>query len=306
MQIIKILIGFDEQEKLGAAMEMDSVSRLLNFMKIAMALLLSLLTPGLGQVFAGLPLRGVAIYICGVILFCLFMIAVYTSFFVLCLWILLVLIYYFFNCADSVYQSAKGNQEPRRSNMRWFIYPGAVILHLAFFTAFVLWLGFPINPYHIPSESMEPALQIGDYFLIDRYAYKKRSPERGDVVVFSSPTNISVDYVKRIVGLPGDVVEIYREKVWINGVRPEEPYLETNLSGRGYFGRNHHGPLVVPENSVYVLGDNRNHSHDSRQYKSISIADIKGKALFIVWARDGMRIGNSLNHPVASRGAGYE
>ncbi len=274
--------------------------------KTIMALLLSLLTPGLGHVFAGRPSRGAAVYICGVLLFCLFMAGLYTTFFGLCIWILLVLTFYFVNCADSVYQSARPAHGQRRSSFHWIIYPVAVVLHLVFLAAVVLGVGFPVKPYYIPSESMAPILQIGDYFLIDRNAYKHRHPERGDVVVFASPTNKHIDYVKRVVGLPEEVIEIYREKVWINGVRLDEPYFETNVSGWAYFGRNHYGPLVVPEECVYVLGDNRKHSQDSRQYKSISINNIKGKALFIVWGLNSSRIGNSLNQIFASRDPGNE
>jgi signal peptidase I len=247
--------------------------------------------PGLGQFYGGWRKTAFTIYASGITLYTLFWAGVYKHFYGLLMLLAALFIYGIVNIATAYHIGKKIKQRNLRANKRLTVYFLAAVVHLISSVLILLQLGLPIKPYHIPTSSMAPALQIGDYFLIERSATADRL-QRGDIVVFSSPTNPNIAYVKRIVGLPGDVVEIVRAKVWINGIRLSEPYLSKEQTPASFYGRNHYGPLVVPEDSVYVLGDNRCHSADSRQFKSIRREAIMGKALYIVWSTDIKRIGD--------------
>ncbi len=117
------------------------------------------------------------------------------------------------------------------------------------------------------------------------------------MVVFVSPIRPDIDFVKRIMGLPLEKLQMKRGKVLINGEPMDEPYIVDNaLTESGYwvYGVHNYGPVTVPRGRVFMLGDNRAHSTDSRQYKSVGMASMKGKALYIVWARDRSRIGKRI------------
>ncbi len=129
--------------------------------------------------------------------------------------------------------------------------------------------------FRIEGDSMEPNLHNGEYVLIDKISYLLHPPERGDVVVFTPPNN-SRDYIKRIIGLPGDTVEIRGGQVYVNGVVLDEPYLQ-NLINTAMPAR------VVEEGRFFVMGDNRNNSSDSRSFGSIDPHSIVGRAWLVYW-----------------------
>jgi signal peptidase I len=141
----------------------------------------------------------------------------------------------------------------------------------------------------IPTESMLETLLVGDYILVNRFLYGapgdepvrwmgQRPIERGDVVVFRFPEDPDVDFVKRVVGLPGDVVEMRRGVVSINGRPLEEKYVvpENNESMQPF------GPVTVPPDSYFAMGDNRDNSRDSRAWGFVSRSLVKGRA-FLIW-----------------------
>jgi signal peptidase I len=129
--------------------------------------------------------------------------------------------------------------------------------------------------FRIEGDSMEPNLHNGEYVLIDKISYLLHPPERGDVVVFTPPNN-ERDYIKRVIGLPGDTVEIKGGQVYVNGVILDEPYLTspTNGSDREF---------QVEEGHYFVLGDNRNNSSDSRSIGTITPQRIVGRAWLVYW-----------------------
>ena len=133
-----------------------------------------------------------------------------------------------------------------------------------------------IQNFRIEGVSMEPNLHDGQYLIINKLVYYLHPPERGDVVVFHYPKNPRRDFIKRIIGLPGEKVEVRGERILINGEELEEPYtLHT--------GKYAWGPQRLGEDEYFVLGDNRNSSSDSHNWGSLSRDAIIGKAWISYW-----------------------
>ena len=130
--------------------------------------------------------------------------------------------------------------------------------------------------YQVHGQSMEPSLHDGQYVIASKVAYWFHPPERGDVVVLDPPrSSSSVPYIKRIIGLPGDIVEIRDNRVWVNGIALNEPYINAPPQ--------YSGNWVVDEGEYLVLGDNRNNSSDSHSWGLLPADRIIGKAVFSYW-----------------------
>jgi signal peptidase I len=121
------------------------------------------------------------------------------------------------------------------------------------------------EPIYVASPSMEPTLRTGTMLVLDKLTFRVRPPRRGDIVSFRSPVQ-DIDMIKRVVALPGETVELREKAVFINGKRLEEPYAIHTRSGERLEGDNI-GPLIVPDNGLFVLGDNRDESNDSTVWK---------------------------------------
>lgn len=149
-------------------------------------------------------------------------------------------------------------------------------------TAFILAMilrTFVIEGRIIPSGSMLPTLQLQDRVMVSKFIYHFKDIARGDIVVFKPPDAVGseLDYIKRVIGLPGEEIEIKDGKVFINNKLLNEPYLMENLNYE-------YGPVTVPEDSLLVLGDNRNHSFDSHLWNAWLTTDrVKGKAFMVYW-----------------------
>jgi len=138
---------------------------------------------------------------------------------------------------------------------------------------------FIIEPRVIPTGSMLPTIQLDQRILVNKFIYSYKSPQRGDIVVFTPPviTEDNKDYIKRVIGVAGEKIEIKNGQVYINDM----PLLENYTNGRAEYD---FGPIVVPENSLFVLGDNRNNSYDSHAWnKWLTLNQVKGKAFFTYW-----------------------
>ena len=170
---------------------------------------------------------------------------------------------------------------------------------------------FLVQAFKIPSGSMLPTLQIGDHILVSKFSYGLRlpypfempliqwqQPERGDVVVFLYPRDKTKDFIKRVVARGGDEVRIINKQLFVNGVPEKNDHayfdetsgtvssLRDNFPGRGIGGER--GTLSVPNGKLFVMGDNRDHSHDSRFWGFVDEADVKGKAFLVYWSWDGI------------------
>ena len=139
---------------------------------------------------------------------------------------------------------------------------------------------FIMSPQEINGASMEPNFHNGEYILTNKILYKFRNPIRGDVVIFKSPMNKEIDYIKRVIGLPGDTVSLHDNSLWVNGEKVEEPYLAqgTTIFGGSYLAEG--ASIVVPPGTYFVCGDNRPHSSDSREFGPIAKEDFIGVAVF--------------------------
>lgn len=134
----------------------------------------------------------------------------------------------------------------------------------------------------VDGSSMEPTLHSGQLVLVNRLAYKLGEPARGDIIVFYYPRDPDQEYIKRLIGLPGDHVEIRNGEVLVNGVVLNEPYI---AAPPAYVGE-----WVVPEGQYFVLGDNRNNSSDSHQWGMVPVEFVIGKAMAIYWPPQDWKI----------------
>ena len=177
---------------------------------------------------------------------------------------------------------------------------------LAFTVVFVLvFTSYVAQATRVPTESMKPTIMVGDHFFLDKLGFKANYPEairgylpgrsldRGDIVAFVSPTLGEIPFVKRLIGLPGDVIEISDKQLFVNGVGLDEPY-KIHVDESVYrtapwtpeelHVRDSYGPVTLPANSYFVMGDNRDNSNDSRFWGFIRKEEIIGKPLFIYWS----------------------
>ncbi len=169
-----------------------------------------------------------------------------------------------------------------------------IALVLAFFIR-----SFVVQAFKIPSGSMLETLQIGDHLLVNKFLYGIKipfthttvvpisDPEVRDIIVFEFPEDGSKDFIKRVVGLPGDTIEIRNKQLLRNSVLQEEPYVQ-HTDKKILPQRDNFGPVVVPKEHYFVMGDNRDESYDSRFWGFLPREKIKGKAWIIYWSWNGI------------------
>jgi signal peptidase I len=171
-----------------------------------------------------------------------------------------------------------------------------VALILAFFIR-----SFVVQAFKIPSGSMLQTLQIGDHLLVTKFTYgvkipftdimvvKRDGPKHGDIIVFEFPEDPSKDFIKRVIGAPGDVIEIKDKQIFRNGVLQNEPYIQhTDAAHNSTMRRDNFGPVMVPEDKYFVMGDNRDESYDSRFWGFVDREKIEGKALILYWSWESL------------------
>jgi len=160
---------------------------------------------------------------------------------------------------------------------------------------FIVMYLFIMQPNQVKGESMVPTFKNGDYILTSKIAYKFRSYQRGDVVVFKSPKNPDIDYIKRIIGLPGDRIVFKGSEVYVNNILINENYISSpnNLWETGYAKENEE--IIVSDNNIFVMGDNRPHSSDSRDFGPVEINSIIGNVFYRYFPAE--KIG-AINNPL--------
>lgn len=198
--------------------------------------------------------------------------------------------------------SDSGVQKKQKSVFREYVEAILIALLLALFIR-----TFILQAFKIPSGSMEPTLLIGDHILVSKFAYGihipneipfihlklfpdiilfPEMPQRGDIIVFKFPKDERRDFIKRVIGLPGDRLQVKGQKVFIN----DKPLKDSHAFHREIPGpdplipRDDFGPVLVPEGHLFVMGDNRENSQDSRYWGFLDFKKVKGKALVIYWS----------------------
>ncbi|PKM82629.1 MAG: signal peptidase I [Firmicutes bacterium HGW-Firmicutes-14] len=141
---------------------------------------------------------------------------------------------------------------------------------------------FLFQPFYIPSASMEPTLVAGDRIIVSKINFRFTDPARWDIVVFKYPVDPSKDFIKRIVGMPGETLQIRDSRLYINGEVVEQPFLPPDLRYGDF------GPVKITESQYFVMGDNRNNSDDSRVWGTLPKDNIIGKALIKYWPFERM------------------
>jgi len=160
---------------------------------------------------------------------------------------------------------------------------------------------FVVQAFKIPSGSMKPTLQIGDHILVNKFSYGIKipyigkvifpvgDPQHGDIVVFKFPVDPRKDFIKRVIGAGGDVVEIQDKTVYVNG-KPLNHDVGVYTDPRTIAGslkpRDNFGPITVPKGALFVMGDNRDESFDSRFWGFVPVRDVSGRAFIIYWSWD--------------------
>ena len=170
---------------------------------------------------------------------------------------------------------------------------------------------FVVQAFKIPSGSMKETLLIGDHILVNKFIYGVKipyvdktiiaikDPKREDIVVFRYPEDPSLDFIKRVVGVAGDVVEIRNKKVYVNGDVVERDYAQhtqPHSLPAAFSRRDNFGPVTVPTHSLFVLGDNRDNSKDSRFWGFVDLSAVKGKAFMIYWSWNKQNSGSFINY----------
>lgn len=142
---------------------------------------------------------------------------------------------------------------------------------------------FVFEPFLVDGPSMETTLFTGERLFISKLSYRFATPKRGDVVVFKYPLNPSKDYIKRCVAIGGDTVEVRLGRLYVNGNEVQEPYVR-------HPGVYDMKAVIVPEDCIFVLGDHRTNSEDSRVFGPVKLASVKGKAVLILWPPSSIRL----------------
>jgi signal peptidase I len=209
-------------------------------------------------------------------------------------------------------EDASKKKEKSKSKIQEYIEAIIIAVLIAVFVR-----TFIVQAYKIPSRSMVPTLLVGDHLLVNKFIYGVKipflrntllpitDPKRGDIIVFIYPNDRSKDFIKRVIGVAGDKIEIKNKKIFLNGKEYTDSYgiySDNVIYPSSIQPRDNFGPVTVPKESLFVMGDNRDESADSRYWGFVDLKDVEGKALIIYWSWNSedknlrwQRIGNLLN-----------
>ncbi len=262
------------------------------------AFFLSFLTPGLGQLYNGQVKRAALLYsLLFVISINPFSLKLFATFHGLVIWLVATTSLLLFIMIDARQRAIKIKEIKLTPYNRWYIYAVIIVIQAVAIQPLVKSIHH-FKAYQTPTNSMQPTFIRGDYFMVDKTYYENKSPNRMDVVVFRSPEEPGRDFVKRVIGLPGDRVEIRDKNVYVNGKLQDNGYVvhkDPQIVPADISPRDNYAPTTVPDRSLFVLGDNRDQSLDSRFWGFVDISELKGKALYIYWSEDRERIGRAIN-----------
>jgi signal peptidase I len=265
-----------------------------------LAFFLSLLVPGLGQLYNGQPRKAVIYFLSPLFIITAYAFTGLCHFFLgMLIYISLFLIVYLSISIDAAVNAKKLKNYVLRRFNKWYIYLvayillGVVALPEYFYLLRDNIIG--LSPYRISSESMRSTLQVGDCLFVDVKYYGENEIDRGDVIAFLSPIDNDEVWLKRAVAFGGERVEIINDQLMINSSLVDEIWDLHFSHEFSHKSMENYGPETPPEGTVFVLGDNRHSSVDSRQFGPIDMDNIIGKATYIYLSRDWDRIGQNIN-----------
>ncbi len=258
--------------------------------KLWVSILFTFLSIGLGHIYSGYAKRGIVLCIGQYLLliFCYFIILAFPSIIFLLLFLTLILAYFIFCLVDIIKFSKNNslNYKPKKYN-KWYLY--VLFLIVLFF------IPQPMNSetikeniiqaYKIPAGSLKPTLLIGDHIFVKTDFTSKSDVIKGDLIVFPFPEDPSKDFIKRVVAIGGDTIEIINKAVFINNKHINEPYI-IHIDSNTISKRDNIELTKIPKGSFFVMGDNRDNSYDSRFWGLVEASGVKGKASIIYWSWD--------------------
>lgn len=266
--------------------------------KIWIAVVFSILAPGLGQIYCGHFIRGIVFFMLLTLVafgknFIMLMAMRHSSnpYLELSIIILLLIFVYVLALIDAILLARRYRVAfTEKKYNKWYIYLPVFLL---------VFLGirpigshaFLVGAYRVPTDGMFPSIDKGDRVLVDNLIYNSKDVSRGDIIVFKYPENPKKKYTKRVIGLPGDTIEIRKKQVYINGNVLHESYvvhndLQNNVI-TAYQCRDSLPPTSIPESRYFVMGDNRDYSVDSRLWGFLDRSLIEGEVKVIYAIGDG-------------------
>lgn len=270
---------------------------------LAIAILLSLLAPGAGHLYAGRLGKGLTLWLVGTAGVWAALLGGLASTFMGLVVLLAGVAAYGIAVAVSAGLDAARAHGAKSGKGRWFAVVILIVCQVML-GHLPLRLWAPVRAFKMPSGGMEPTLLVGDFMMADMAAWSRHAPQRGELVIHRMPNEPERLIVKRVIGLPGDRIEIRAKRVYIDGRPIEDPWAvhsdsHTYADSRFYppqvLRRDQLEPLVVPEGSFFLLGDNRDESNDSRFSGPVDRSLLVGRPLYIYWSVDSRRIGQSLS-----------
>lgn len=263
-------------------------------LNIILAVILSFFMIGLGQIACGKIKRGVSLYILSQILFisaAFIAIQPFPLFNIIAAGLIFISVF-LFAIIDSILIARNPDNSLKLKPL--IGYPLLVVILIVNSSLVQPVINKTIKDdyvqaFQIPTRSMLPSLLMGDHILANKTAYNNSGPSRGDIIVFDFPEDTSRTYIRRVVGLGGDVIEIKNKQLYINDTKYNENYIiyvEAKSLPENSQPIDNYGPVSVPKGSFFVLGDNRNHSYDSRYWGFLAADKVKGKAATIYWSWD--------------------
>lgn len=272
------------------------------WLKALIAGLVSLIAPGTGHIYAGRPRKGLSLWMLGT---ALPLVAVFAGAMATFAGTVLILV---FPITVWVYSALSAVREARRAvwarlgKGRWITIAGLLVCQVLIASLPIrAWL--PIHAFRIPSGSMEPTLQIGDFLVADMRAWDDRGPKPGDLVIYRNPGQEGSIRLSRVIAVGGQRIEIRDKEVYVNSVPIEDPWAvhidprtlpSSPFVPESLRTRDHFPAFVVPEGSVFVLSDNRDNAADSRFTGPIDRTLVLGRPLHVYWSANPARIGLSL------------
>ncbi len=267
-----------------------------------LAALLSVITPGLGQVYNGQLIKGIVFcYLPLLILSLLALTGGQYHFYGMIALLGFAVVAYLFIIGEALFVARKKKEILLKSYNKWYYYLlfAVAAVGINMITEDIL----KIDPfegtkaYNIASGAMIPTCLIGDRIIVDLKYYTEHDPQKGEIIVFKYPENPTKDFIKRIVATENDIIESKNKIIYINGTILNEAYIQhvdNNIRPKGDDLRDNFGPLTVPKDKVFVMGDNRDQSYDSRYWGYVDKNQIRGKVLYFYWSKQINRIGKEV------------